>query len=50
VVEEVSYERYAMHDLLRGFAEERAAAQSVAERRTVFERVLDHMVRNAFTA
>ncbi|MCP2167121.1 AfsR/SARP family transcriptional regulator [Goodfellowiella coeruleoviolacea] len=47
MIEEVSYERYAMHDLLRDFAEERAAAESAAERRVVVERILDHLLHNA---
>ncbi|MBB5808966.1 tetratricopeptide (TPR) repeat protein [Saccharothrix ecbatanensis] len=46
VVEEVSYERYAMHDLLRAFAEERATEESAAERRVVVERILGHLVHN----
>ncbi|GAA3458730.1 tetratricopeptide repeat protein [Saccharothrix longispora] len=47
LVEEVSYNRFAIHDLVRAYAEEKATEAGDAERRLTSERLLDHLMYNA---
>ncbi|MEU7588908.1 tetratricopeptide repeat protein [Micromonospora sp. NPDC049230] len=47
LIEEVSYNRFAIHDLVRAYAEERATEAGDAERRLTSERLLDHLMYNA---
>lgn len=47
LVEEVSYDRFAMHDLVRAYAEEKSDEAGEAERRLALERLLDYLMYQA---
>ncbi|MFI6530806.1 tetratricopeptide repeat protein [Nonomuraea sp. NPDC050547] len=49
LVTEPVFERYAMHDLVRAYAAERADTKNEGERSTVMERVLSFLLHNAWS-